>query len=91
MRFLWGVVVPAVCQLMGFWLVILASRGNGSFVGLLALSAAVVAVPGAALINFARARNVPSISTTRLLVVNLGVALIVPILLGVFRLVEPHI
>lgn len=91
MRVVIGVLVPALCQLVGFALVILTSRGNGSFVGLLALSAAVVAIPGAAIVNFGRARKLPPIATNRLIASNMVIALIVPALLGVFRQIEPHI
>ncbi len=91
MRVVIGVLVPVLCQLVAFALVILASRGNGSFVGLLALSAAVVAIPGAALVNFSRVCKVPPIPTRRLVASNIGIALIVPALLGAFRVIEPHI
>jgi len=91
MRVVLGVIVPLLVQLLGFGLVILVSRGGGSFVGLLALSAGVLAVPAVTLMNWARTRHDPPIPLLRLVAVAMLLALVVPILLLLLRVAEPHL
>jgi hypothetical protein len=91
MRLLLSVLLPLAVQLLGFALVIMVSRGNGSFVGLLALSLAVLAVPLTTLVNWTRSRRVPPASVGRLLVTGLLFALTWPLLLLLLRAIEPSL
>lgn len=89
MRLLLSVILPLLVQLSGFGLIILATRGHGSFVALLALGLAVLAVPLTTLVNWTRFRRVPSVPASRLLVTGLTFALSWPLLLALLRAVEP--
>jgi hypothetical protein len=91
MHILLGIVLPLLVQLLGFGLVILVSQGGGSFVGLLALSAGVLAVPMVTLLNWARTRHDPPIPLLRLAAVAMLLALVVPVFLLLLRVVEPHL
>lgn len=91
MRLLLTVLMPLAVQLAGFALVFLASRGSGSFVGLLALGLAVLAVPLTTLVNWTRARRLPPAPTGRLLTTGLLFALTWPLLLLLLRAIEPSL
>jgi hypothetical protein len=91
MRLLLSVVLPLAVQLLGFGLVFAVSRGSGSFVGLLALGLAVLAVPLTTLVTWARARRLPPAPTGRLLVTGLLFALTWPLLLLLLRAIEPSL
>ena len=91
MRLLLCVVLPLAVQLAGFALVFLASRGSGSFVGLLALGLAVLAVPLTTLVTWTRARRRPPAPTGRLMVTGLLFALTWPLLLWLLRAIEPSL
>lgn len=89
MRLVLSVFLPLAVQLLGFGLVILLSRGQGSFVGLLALALAVLAVPLTTLVNWTRSQRVPPPGQARLLVTGLLFAVVWPLLLLLLRAVEP--
>lgn len=89
MRLLLSVILPLIVQLAGFGLVIAVSRGSGSFVGLLALGLAVLAVPLTTLVTWTRFRRVPSAPASRLLITGLMFALTWPLLLALLRAIEP--
>ncbi len=89
MRFVIPVFLPFLLQILGFVLVIAVSRGGGSFVGLLALSAAVITVPIVTLLNWIRAYQKPLLPIARLMGRALLLALIFPVLLLILRVVEP--
>ena len=91
MRLLLSVLLPLLAQLLGFAFVIAVSRGGGSFVGLLALGLAVLAVPLTTLVNWSRFRRVPAAPAGRLLVTGLLFALTWPLLLALLRAIEPSI
>lgn len=92
MRLLLSVFLPLCVQLLGFGLVVAASLGHGSFVALLALGLAVLAVlavPLTTLVNWSRFRRIPSVPAGRLLVTGLLFALTWPALLALLRAFEP--
>lgn len=91
MRLLAAVFLPLAVQLLGFLLVFVVSRGSGSFVGLLALVLAVLAVPLTTLVNWTRARRLPPSPVPRLLMTGLAFALTWPLLLLLLRAIEPSI
>jgi hypothetical protein len=91
MRFFAAVVLPLAVQLLGFLIVIKLSRGSGSFVGLLAVGLAVLAVPLTTLVNWSRARRLPPSPAARLLATGLAFALTWPLLLLLLRAIEPSI
>ncbi|GAB4119436.1 MAG: hypothetical protein Fur0014_20220 [Rubrivivax sp.] len=91
MRLLAAVFLPLAVQLLGFLLVFVVSRGSGSFVGLLALGLAVLAVPMTTLVNWTRARRLPPSPVARLVVTGLAFALTWPLLLLLLRAIEPSI
>lgn len=89
MRLVMSVILPLFVQLLGFGLVIATTRGHGSFVGLLALGLAVLAVPMTTLVNWTRFRRVPVVPSGRLLITGLLFALTWPLLLGLLHAIEP--
>lgn len=89
MRLVLSVFLPLAVQVLGFLGVILLSRGGGSFVGLLALGLAVLAVPLTTLVNWTRCQRLPPAAQGRLLLTGLMFALVWPLLLLVLRAVEP--
>lgn len=89
MRLLLSVILPLLVQIAGFGLIIAATRGHGSFVGLLALGLAVLAVPLTTLVTWTRFRRVPTMPLSRLLVTGLLFALTWPLLLALLRAIEP--
>ncbi len=91
MRLMLSVLLPLLVQLFGFGLVMIVSRGGGSFVGLLALGLAVLAVPLTTLVNWTRFRRVPAVPAGRLLITGLLFALTWPLLLALLHALEPSI
>lgn len=91
MRLLLTVLLPLGVQLLGFGLVMAVSLGGGSFVGLLALGLAVLAVPLTTLVNWSRFRRVPAAPAGRLMVTGLLFALCWPMLLALLRAIEPSL
>jgi hypothetical protein len=91
MRLLLTVLLPLAVQVAGFGLVFAVSRGSGSFVGLLALGMAVLAVPLTTLVNWTRSRRLPPPPSGRLLVTGLLFALAWPLLLLLLRAIEPSL
>jgi hypothetical protein len=91
MRFFIPVFLPFLLQVLGFVLVIAVSRGGGSFVGLLALSAAAVTVPIVTLLNWIRAYQKPLLPIIQLMGRALLLALIFPVLLLILRIAEPYL
>ena len=89
MRLVLSVLLPLLVQLAGFGLIITTARGSGSFVALLALGLAVLAVPMTTMVNWSRFRRVPSVPQRRLLVTGLLFALTWPLLLGLLHAIEP--
>ncbi len=57
MRYLVNILVPLLLQLLFTWVIIEATRGGGSFVGLAAMLVAVLAVPMTAIWNVVRVRR----------------------------------
>ncbi|WP_341887248.1 hypothetical protein [Variovorax sp. YR752] len=86
MRLLLIFFVPLVAQVFAYIVVFLAAQGGGSFMGLLALPASVASVIAlfAHGISSARAR-VPVASA---MLISLGIALVPPVVLLVFRALE---
>jgi hypothetical protein len=65
-RYLVNVLVPLLLQLFFTWIIIEATRGGGSFVGLAAMLVAVLAVPATAIWNFVRVWHHPGSPDTGL-------------------------
>ncbi len=85
MRYLVNILVPALLQLLITWVVIEATRGGGSFVGLGAMLLAVLAVPGTAIWNFVRVRRGAGANGGWLFFGSLGTAMVFPVVVvGLF-------
>jgi hypothetical protein len=87
-RLLLTVALPLAVQLAGFALVAQPSHEGRSFVGLLALGVAVLAVPATTVVNWTRARRLPPAPLARLLVTGMLFALVWPTLLMALRAAE---
>ena len=85
MKLLLGALVPFVLQLFGYLAVFVASSGNGSFVGLLAMPVALVAIPTLLAIGIFGARSSRSLSSLAFATYTL--ALLPPLLLLIFNAV----
>lgn len=86
MRLLLGLIVPLILQLLAFVVVFVASRGGGSFMGLLALPVAPVALLALLALGIAGVRQKRPL--VGLVATTLSVALIPPILLLVVQALE---
>lgn len=74
-------------QLLFTWVIIEATRGGGSFVGLAAMLVAVLAVPATAIWNFVRVRRGREVNGGWLFLGSLGTAMVFPgLVLGLFFL-----
>ncbi|NGY05021.1 hypothetical protein [Solimonas terrae] len=86
MRYLIALVVPLFVQFYALLLVFDASRGGGSFMGLLAIPVAAIAVPVLAISGFLGARG--TLPLSRVALMSFAIALLPPIVLLVLRLLE---
>jgi hypothetical protein len=86
MRYLVALGFPLLIQVMAFIIVFAASRGGGSFMGLLAIPAAAVAIPLLIVIGWAGARGTRPLGG--LVMQTLAIALVPPVFLLVFRALE---
>ncbi|MGQ0511711.1 MAG: hypothetical protein ACT4P9_14000 [Betaproteobacteria bacterium] len=85
MRYFFNIVVPMLLQLLFTWVIIEATRGGGSFVGLAAMLVAVLAVPGTAIWNFVRVRRGGEVGGAWLFLGSLGTAMVFPgVVVGLF-------
>ncbi|MCE2027422.1 hypothetical protein [Sessilibacter corallicola] len=57
MKYVWGVLLPALAQIVVTWIVITVNTGNGSWLGLGAFVLAIFAVPTTAIANFVSVRT----------------------------------
>jgi hypothetical protein len=85
MRLLVGTFIPFLLQVFGYLIVFAASRGNGSFVGLLALPVALAAVPMLLAVGILGARSSRPLSN--LVLATYTIALLPPVLLLVLNAV----
>ncbi len=88
MRYARAVIFPLVVQLLAFVGVMYVSLGDGSFVGLGALSGIVGVAPVTTLINWLHAYWKPPAPMFRLLATSYFICLIVPALLLWLRAIE---
>lgn len=85
MRYLVNILVPLLLQLLFTWVIIEATRGGGSFVGLAAMLVAVLAVPATAIWNFVRVRRGREVTGGMLFLGSVLTAFVFPALvLGLF-------
>ena len=84
------VILPQLIQLLGYGVVMYFSYGNGSFVGLGALSAIVAVIPVTTAISLVLYFRKPPIGTATLMVVGTLIGLVVPALLLTLRYIEAH-
>lgn len=85
MRYLVNILVPLLLQLLFTWIIIEATRGGGSFVGLAAMLVAVLAVPATAIWNFVRVRRGREVNGGWLFLGSLGTAMVFPVVVvGLF-------
>ena len=85
MRYLFNILVPLLLQLLFTWVIIEATRGGGSFVGLGAMLVALFAVPGTAIWNFVRVRRGSGVNGGWLFLGSLGVGMVFPgLVVGLF-------
>lgn len=85
MRYLVNILFPLLLQLLFTWIIIEATRGGGSFVGLAAMLVAVLAVPGTAIWNFVRVRRGAEVNGGMLFLGSVLTAFVFPALvLGLF-------
>lgn len=85
MRSLFAVWLPLLAQLFGCLLVIVATQGGGSFVGLGVLALGVMVVPATTLVNWARSRRAGR-PLPALLAFNWLLALLFPLAMAVLAL-----
>jgi hypothetical protein len=86
MRYLIGVYIPFLVQVIAYIAVFSASRGGGSFMGLLAMPVAACAVLALLIVGISGARGTRPLGG--LVLATLSIALVPPILLLVFRALE---
>lgn len=86
MRFFFGLFLPLLVQVFAYVVVFVASRGGGSFMGLLAMPVAAVSLLALVLVGFLGARS--SRPLTGLALATLAIAVGPPILLLIFRALE---
>ncbi|PLK50261.1 hypothetical protein [Uliginosibacterium sp. TH139] len=79
MRYLFGIGAPLIFQAAVTWLIILASRGNGSFVGLGVMLAGLVGMPLTALSSFLLIRAAQCWSAQRYYLSLALLALLLPL------------
>ncbi|WP_271274315.1 hypothetical protein [Aliamphritea hakodatensis] len=84
MRYITGVVLPAVLQCLFVFIVVAMNTGNGSWVGLGVFLLAIFAIPGTAIINALYIRSHPDLHTLSVINRCLLLALAVPLLTPVF-------
>ncbi len=80
-RYAAGVLLPAICQAIVVYGVMVANQGSGSFVGLGAYLLGLAAIPLTAIINTWYVKTHPQLSMSPLFVHCLVVALMTPALL----------
>lgn len=86
MRALFGLVIPLVIQIFAYLIVFAASRGGGSFMGLLAMPVAaisLIALLAVGMDNLQSRRPLSGVIST-----SLAIAVIPPILLLIVRALE---
>jgi len=86
MRILLGIVLPLVVQVFLFVVVFAASQGGGSFMGLLAMPVAPVALLVLLGVSISGVRQ--GWSLARLVATGLAIAVVPPVLLLVVRALE---
>jgi hypothetical protein len=86
LRYIIALVIPMVLQILAYVVVYFAVIGNGSFIGLLALPAALVAVPLCFAMGYGGARGKRPL--TGIVLQTLAVALLPPIGLLILRAIE---
>ncbi len=78
MRYLFGVVVPLLLQILLVLLLIVTNSGNGSWVGLGALLIGMFAVPATAVINILVVRSTLTQSAAKTTAKCIGIAMVLP-------------
>lgn len=86
MRTVFGLVIPLVIQLIAYVAVFAASRGGGSFMGLLAIPVAAGSLIALVVIGAANLKSSRSLSSV--MSISLAIAILPPVLLLVFRALE---
>ena len=86
MRLIAVLIIPLVVQVFLFIGVFVAAQGGGSFMGLLAIPVAGIALPALIVSGLMAARGTRPIGGA--LLINMGIAIAPPILLLVFRAIE---
>jgi hypothetical protein len=86
MRYMLALGFPFLVQVMAFLIVFAASRGGGSFMGLLAIPVAAVAIPSLIVIGWTGARGTRPLGG--LVMRTLAIALVPPVFLLIFRALE---
>ena len=84
MRFTLAVIAPLLAQLLFVLVIIAATNGTGSFVGLGAMLLGLIGIPLTALVNWARTRKSPPVPaltfTTNTILIALAFPLVIVIL-----------
>jgi hypothetical protein len=87
MRFTLAVIIPLLAQVLFVLVIIVATNGTGSFVGLGAMLLGLIAIPLTALVNWVRTRKSPPVPaltfTTNTLLIALAFPLVIVILYAV--------
>lgn len=86
MRYLFAVVIPLLIQLLAYVGVFAASRGGGSFMGLLAMPVAAAAIPVLLVVGIVGVRGTQPLGSLTLK--TLAIAVLPPILLLTVRALE---
>lgn len=86
MRLFFGLFLPLLLQVFAYIAVFVASRGGGSFMGLLAMPVAAASLLALLLVGFQGARGSRPLSG--LFLTTFSIAVVPPILLLIFRALE---
>lgn len=86
MRFILVLLLPLLLQLFAYSVVLLASQGGGSFMGLLAMPVAGLSIPLLIILGYGGARSPRALGG--LMLRQFALALLPPLALLVFRALE---
>ena len=86
MRLLLGLILPLVLQVFAYMIVFIASRGGGSFVGLLAIPVAAISLFVLLLVGIQGARGTRPLAGLAL--TAFGIAVVPPVFLLIVRALE---
>lgn len=80
MRYFFGVVLPALMQVLVVFIIAESNQGNGSWVGLGALLIGIFAIPATALVNGLYVWRNPNVGIFQLIGKCFMLAMIVPVI-----------